>query len=282
MQPRPSKRQTREWLELTLQMFVERVSLRLDRLVCIKCDICAAVCPQQAVTILAGERDLEIDIDPGACLMCEVCAHFCPVGAITLSYNDRPKAILAASQALAPFFPKVSVDPRKCPEPCRTNPEGEVHWCRYELRLVDNTAAACPKSCRRCLTACHRQALSLDPAADRVTAQPDLCLRCTQCLEVCTFGGLEVNPQFLGTVSIDEGKCPPDCTKCIDLCPTQALERLGERVRRRTENCSLCGVCVNICDQGAITVRRLEVVAAAGDYSPAWQQAVARLLEPGE
>ncbi len=278
MQPRPRKRQTPDYLEISLQLFVDRVSLRLDRQACIKCDICALVCPQQAVSIFADERRLEIDIDPRACLLCEVCAHFCPVGAITLSYNDQPKAVLDAGRALAPFFPKVSVDPTKCPEPCRTTPAGEVHWCRHELKLVENTAAGCPKSCRRCLDACRRQALELDADARQVVAQADLCLRCTQCLEVCAFGGLEVNPQFLGTLDLDDSLCPADCTKCIDLCPVQALAREGARVFRRAEHCSLCGVCVNICDQGAITLRRQEVVATAGEFSHAWRQAVARLL----
>jgi len=38
-------------------------------------------------------------------------------------------------------------------------------------------------------------------------------------------------------------------------------------------------VCRNICDYDAITFSRQEVVAEAGEFSQAWVQAVAKLLE---
>jgi formate hydrogenlyase subunit 6/NADH:ubiquinone oxidoreductase subunit I len=46
----------------------------------------------------------------------------------------------------------------------------------------------------------------------------------------------------------------------------------------RLEQCAFCGVCLNICDQEAISLIRQEVVAEPGKYSLAWTQAVARLL----
>jgi ferredoxin len=44
------------------------------------------------------------------------------------------------------------------------------------------------------------------------------------------------------------------------------------------ENCAYCGVCVNICDDEAITLAREEVVAETGDFSQAWETAVSKLL----
>ena len=52
----------------------------------------------------------------------------------------------------------------------------------------------------------------------------------------------------------------------------------GEQVLWRLEQCAFCGVCLNICDQEAISLIRQEVVAEPGKYSLAWTQAVARLL----
>src|SRR5512139_985538 len=101
MQPRVVKRETDALLELTLHLFVDRVELRLDKVLCLKCDICATVCPRDAVRIIPGDQGLDITIDPRLCLMCEVCAHFCPVAAVTLSYNGQVKTIMADHQGLA-------------------------------------------------------------------------------------------------------------------------------------------------------------------------------------
>ncbi len=114
------------------------MELRLDKGLCLKCDICAKVCPRDAVTIIPGEGDLDITIDPRLCLMCEICAHFCPVAAVTLSYNGEVKTIMADHQGLAPFLPKIDMDKSRCPLPCPPQPEGEEHWCRQQLQLVPN------------------------------------------------------------------------------------------------------------------------------------------------
>ena len=49
MKPRVIKRETATQLELTLKLFVDTVQLRLDKVLCLKCDICARVCPREAV-----------------------------------------------------------------------------------------------------------------------------------------------------------------------------------------------------------------------------------------
>jgi MinD superfamily P-loop ATPase len=278
MNTRLVKRETADYLELTLRMYADEVRLRLDKRACLKCDICSLVCPREAVAVILGEEDLDITIDPRLCLLCEVCAHFCPVGAVTLSYNGENKTILADHRGLAAFFPKVAMDKSRCVQPCPVLPEGDLHWCRRQLQLVANAADDCPKQCRKCLEACPRQAIVLDEAAQTMP-EPDLCLRCAQCLQVCEFEAIAVTPQFRGTLTIEDGKCPPDCNKCIELCPIKAIVREGPRVFLKVESCSYCGVCRNICDYDAIVFSRQEVVAEPGEFSQAWAQAVAKLLE---
>jgi len=95
---------------------------------------------------------------------------------------------------------------------------------------------------------------------------------------VCEQEALTVNPLFVGELNIDDSKCPPDCLLCIEACPVKAIVREGERVYRKTETCSYCGVCYNICDYGAVTLTRREVVATPGEYSHGWEEAVNRLL----
>ncbi|MBW1918322.1 MAG: 4Fe-4S binding protein [Deltaproteobacteria bacterium] len=279
MKARVAKRETENHLELCLQMYVDQVTLELDKQLCLKCDICSLVCPREAVRIIPGEEDLDITIDPRLCVLCEICSHFCPVAAISLSYNHRPKTMFADQQGLAPFLPKINIDTGKCPLPCPINPESDWRWCRRELKLVPNTETDCPKHCQVCIETCQRQAIIWDQEGESVVPQPEFCLRCTQCLQSCEYDAIEVNPQFLGRLLIDDSKCPLDCNKCINLCPTKAIVREGERVFLRFEDCAYCGVCLNICDQDAITLIREEVVAEPGEYSQAWEQAVAKLIK---
>lgn len=275
-------RTTEGFLELTLRLFAEEVRLQLDRQACIRCDVCSRVCPREAIRLIPEEGDLDITIDPRRCVLCEICSHFCPVAAITLTYNQEPKTILAEHHGLAPFYPKMELDPGKCPTPCPASfPEAQEHWCRSQGRLVADLPAQCPKQCHKCLAACPRQAIVLDESAGCTRPAPDQCLRCSQCLSACEQGAITVTPQFRGRVILEDHKCPPDCLKCINLCPVKAIARQGERVFLRWETCSLCGVCQAICDQEAITVIREEVVAEPGEFSHAWEQALARLLRRG-
>ncbi len=271
------KRETTQRLELTLTMYVDEVKLVLDKQRCLKCEICSTVCPRQAVSIISGESDLDIAIDSRLCVMCEVCSHFCPTGAVTLLFNGQPKTILADHRGVGLFYPPITLDAAKCPEPCPPLPEGETHWCRTERRLVPNTLTDCPKSCRVCLTACPRQVVKLAADESHVFPEVDLCLRCTQCLQVCRTQAIQISPKFIGRVVIQDGLCPATCTRCIDLCPVKVIVRDGERVYLKSEVCSLCGVCRNICPEGAVTIVREEVVAHLGDFSHAWEEALAKL-----
>ncbi len=272
------KRETRDAIELTLRLYQERVELRLDKRVCIKCEVCSLVCPRRAVTVSPGDAGLDITIDPRLCVLCEICAHFCPASAVTLKVNSLPKTIFADHQGLAPFYPKLVMDKAKCTEPCPYGEEGKEHWCRQQLKLVGGLLTECPKHCHKCLAACPRQAIVLDPAGLETMPAPDLCLRCNQCLSVCEQEALLVTPQFMGELDIDDAKCPADCRLCLDACPVQAIVREGDRVYRKTETCSYCGACYNICDYEAVTLTRSQVVAEPGGYCHAWEEAVNRLL----
>ena len=272
------KRESKSAIELTLRMYQERADLRLDKTVCLKCEVCSLVCPRGAVAVTSGDAGLDITIDPRRCVLCEICAHFCPTGAVTLRVNGVAKTIFADHQGLAPFYPKIGMDKEKCPEPCPRDEAGQEHWCRQQLKLVGGELTECPKHCHKCLDVCPRQAIVLDQEGLHTGPLPDLCLRCRQCLTVCEQEALVVNPQFVGDLTIDDARCPPDCMLCVEACPVKAIVREGERVYRKTDTCSYCGVCANICDHGAVTLSRTEVVAAPGEYCHGWVEAVNRLL----
>jgi NADH-quinone oxidoreductase subunit I len=60
---------------------------------CIACKLCEAVCPAQAITIEAEEREdgsrrtTKYDIDMMKCIYCGLCQEACPVDAIVESPN---------------------------------------------------------------------------------------------------------------------------------------------------------------------------------------------------
>jgi len=61
---------------------------------CIACKLCEAICPAQAITIEAGERQddgtrrtVRYDIDMVKCIYCGYCQEACPVDAIVLGPN---------------------------------------------------------------------------------------------------------------------------------------------------------------------------------------------------
>lgn len=60
---------------------------------CIACKLCEAICPAQAITISAEEREdgirktTQYDIDMTKCIYCGMCQEACPVDAIVLTNN---------------------------------------------------------------------------------------------------------------------------------------------------------------------------------------------------
>ncbi|KAH7575091.1 hypothetical protein JRO89_XS02G0046100 [Xanthoceras sorbifolium] len=62
---------------------------------CIACKLCEAICPAQAITIEAEEREdgsrrtTRYDIDMTKCIYCGFCQEACPVDAIELLYDKE-------------------------------------------------------------------------------------------------------------------------------------------------------------------------------------------------
>jgi len=61
---------------------------------CVACELCATVCPSNAITVIAAESDepsrekypLRYEIDELRCIFCGFCAEACPVDAIELTH----------------------------------------------------------------------------------------------------------------------------------------------------------------------------------------------------
>jgi Fe-S-cluster-containing hydrogenase component 2 len=56
-------------------------------------------------------------------------------------------------------------------------------------------------------------------------------------------------------ITIDKSKCV-GCGKCAEVCPTQAIQMVGNEVFVREGLCRACGACVEVCPKGAITMMK--------------------------
>ena len=56
---------------------------------------------------------------------------------------------------------------------------------------------------------------------------------------------------FRGAPALDQSKCPPECSMCVDACPTDAIH-LDGKLRIDLGRCVFCPACVETCQPGAI------------------------------
>src|SRR5208283_275377 len=79
--------------------------------------------------------------------------------------------------------------------------------------------------------------------------------------------------RFRGLPTIDQSKCPSDCTICANACPTDAITK-DQGFRLDLGRCLFCPECSRACPEGAIkftgqyrlaTSQRDDLVLAGGD-----------------
>lgn len=63
---------------------------------------------------------------------------------------------------------------------------------------------------------------------------------------------------FAGRPVIDSGKCVASCDKCVQACPTQAIQRSPQthKLSLDTGRCLFCRACERACDSGAVRFSR--------------------------
>jgi 4Fe-4S ferredoxin len=161
--------------------------------------------------------------------------------------------------------------------------ERAMYTKRYSL-VLDGLKCV---GCELCKISCPKEAITVERsptsegkklAKSTVNLDETKCHFCGICASICPFGAIilsmngdewvpvfekEAFPQLVREVTVDETKCPVDCTKCEEACPLklinvtfdEALRRVQVKINR--EYCPDCRLCEDKCPKGAITTKKI-------------------------
>lgn len=242
-------------LEIVQTLWVDSLTLTLDRKACISCDLCRQVCPKEAIK-LQGEAGLVVpEIDETLCSMCGLCVSFCPVNAVRLVARNTWKN---TEEEVRPVL--------------------DVGGIPHFSKGMQLDTSLCPPGCDLCVQECPREALKIGGSG--IELDRTRCLSCAHCEAVCPVpGAVRVSRLFTGTIRVDLERCPEGCGLCVEACPTRCYTALGGKgVAVDPRHCICCGACLVACPHGAIDLTRLRLRTQADGYSAVWSRAVDHLL----
>ena len=248
---------------------------------CVNCKLCARNCKAACIDI-ANHR-----IDYSRCVACMDCIGKCHKGAI--SYRHSP------SQAL-PRKERENVKPDS-----QSSPTGGVERAarrsfltatalvatsvvlKAQEKKVDGGLAVIEDK-----KAPHRRTPIVPPGARSLRHFAQHCTACQLCVSVCPNGVLRPSTDSLRLMqpemSYERGYCRPECGRCAEVCPTDAIhltdlaEKSATQIGRAVwvrENCVPltdgveCGNCARHCPSGAIQMVPSEAGNPASPKIPA-------------
>jgi len=255
------KSETENNLQIKRILYTRRYSLILDKNRCVGCEICQIVCPREAIEIIKpakfeGEKisHPNIAIDENKCHFCGICNAICPFGALTLEINDEEVVPVLKTESFPHIIHEVEVDETKCPTDCNKCEEA----CPFGLIKV-----------------------GVEKPAGRVKVSIDKehCPCCRLCEVKCPYDAINVRKSILGSIKINDEKCPKNCRDCVDVCPIPSVLYVSNegKVHVNDSCCIYCGVCRIVCPvEGALEIHRA-YIHHAPVHSGAWNKALEKL-----
>ncbi|TFG11680.1 MAG: DUF362 domain-containing protein [Promethearchaeota archaeon] len=71
----------------------------------------------------------------------------------------------------------------------------------------------------------------------------------------CVSKGGKVQAHMGKKFELDFSKCAPECTKCIDICPTGAMSKDKDQILKKDwDKCRYCYMCRSVCDKKVINI----------------------------
>jgi len=259
------KRSNEDGVVLERKMITRTHSLALDHDKCVGCELCAAVCPKEAIEYVPGELEEgklvkrpTVDIDPEKCNFCGECVVVCPVNALSLLVDGEPSLQIVELEAFPALTKEITVDASRVPP-----------------KLAETCEASCPTEVitvevRRSKTGRISKVLSVE-------VDESDCIYCKQCEEACP-GAFKVTHPFEGIIRLQASLCPTGCQACADVCPTDALLMNDGELSLDERFCLYCGACMQVCPVPEALVVKRHRVRHAPIKSGAWIEALKKLI----
>ena len=221
----------------------------IDAEKCVGCNLCARNCKGACIDIK------EHRIDYSRCVACMDCVGTCHKGAIRYAHPARKAAPAAAG-----------TDAGRRAFLTATAIAAAGATLRAQEKKVDGGLAAIEDK-----VAPKRETPILPPGARNARRFAQHCTACQLCVAACPNGVLRPSTDLRRLMqpeaSYERGYCRPECARCAEVCPTDAI-RLADLAEKSAtqmghavwvaENCIVltdgqkCGNCARHCPTGAI------------------------------
>jgi len=261
------KRTDQDTLTLERKMITRSHVLKLDRKRCVGCDLCVAVCPQEAIEYKAGALEAgklvqrpTVDIDPQKCNFCGECVVVCPVNALSLLVDGEPSIPVHKYEAFPVLTKTITVNGAKLPA---EKAQASEECCPTHVISVQ----------------VRRDKAGRPVAVEGIQVDESNCIYCKQC-EAVAPGTFAVVHPFEGLIRLERSLCPPGCQACADICPSHALLMSDGKLGLDERFCLYCGACTRVCPVPEALLVRRHRVRHTPIKSGAWINAVEKLISP--
>jgi MauM/NapG family ferredoxin protein len=177
---------------------------------CNECGVCGHVCRTEAI-----DRKDAVLYDPRECIRCMDCEVVCPQDAIEFSFIRSTRSVRVSNRELAVTR-------------------------RGLLTAVGASFVALPFLRATAHSGASRMRLLRPPGAVREEQFLARCIRCGECMRACPQHALQpallqfgLEEMWTPVLTPRIGYCEYNCTLCMQVCPTGALEILTQRAKQR-------------------------------------------------
>ena len=267
---------------------------------------CNTICPVgTALGFLSRFSFLKINFDEEKCRNCSVCAKSCKASCIDFKNHqvDYSRCVVCGNCVDSCKFGALKYDAPRLHqahgehEPQEAREKGASRRAFLQSSLLLATTAAFAQEKQKMdggladiedKKAPKRQTPLTPPGSFSARHFQQHCTGCQLCVAQCPNGVLRPSTGLLTlmqpTMSYEQGYCRPECNRCAEVCPTDAIRPITLEEKSSTQighaiwvkdNCVVltdeveCGNCARHCPTGAIQMVPFNPDDETGAYIPA-------------
>ncbi len=271
--------------EMENELVIERIlytknyKLTLDKGVCVGCVICKEICPKEAIELkktpkVDKAKPPMVDIDEQKCNFCGVCVSLCPFGALDLKVDGEHAIPVIRTESFPRLIREIEIDTERCEAGCVDCEEAcPLDLIKVSALTPDGVVVADVESWP------ERESLKVVLDLDK-----EHCPCCRLCELKCPDGVIHVRKMILGTIRINQDKCPDGCQDCLDVCPIIGTLNLSEDGKMDVNEltCIYCGVCKIVCPEDEALELKRTYIHHTPIRSGAWNKALEKLTSSNE